>query len=244
MKLPAILWCMVTAIPVQADDITVFAAASLQGPLDEVAARWEDETGHSVRISYSGSQELSAAILAGLPADVFISSSPDLIDRLQSLGHVTARKDLLGNALVLIAHGQDAAPVALDDLPVLLGDDLLSVALVEDTPAGQYTKTALDNLGLWDDLSRSVIQSDSVRAALDYVSRGEAPFGVVYATDPGQATDIAVVATFPPDAHPPIIYTAALVDRTPGAASLGFYDALSAAPADAIFARAGFALLH
>jgi molybdate transport system substrate-binding protein len=243
MKSMLLAGLIVMASAANASEVTVLAASSLQGPLDQVTTNWERLTGNTVTITYSSSQELAASLIAGGSADIFISATPDLIDGLQAVGRVTARVDFLGNRLVLIANGVDAPPVDLRDLPALLGNGLLSIALVDGTLAGQYTKTALVDLGLWGDLSRSIVQSDSLRGALDYVARGEAPFGIVYATDTASAAGVSIVATFPTDSYPPIVYTAALLSQATGLASRAFFDALSAASADVIFSRAGFAVL-
>lgn len=230
------------SLPV-AQEVKVFAAASLEGPLDEIAREWEAETAGTVAIAYGGSRELARQIMQGERADIFISTAGPPVTILQMQGLVTARADLLGNRLVLVEHGAELAPVDLADLPDLLGDDLLSMALVDDTLAGEYGKEALVNLGLWNKLSRSIIQSPDARIALGYVARGEAPFGIVYATDFAQADNVTVVATFPPATHRPIIYTAALLAGATNPAPAAFFDALSSDSADAIFARAGFAVL-
>ncbi len=118
------------------------------------------------------------------------------------------------------------------------------MAMVDSVPAGQYGKAALDSLGLWDALAPSVAQSENVRAALAFVDLGEAPFGIVYATDADASDNVTVVATFPPDTHPPIRYPAALLTTAADPADRAFFDALSGDAADAIFAAAGFAILN
>ncbi len=183
--------------PALAEDVTVFAAASLKDALDAFSTAWQAETGHTVTISYAGSSALAAQIIAGAPADIFISAAVDWTDEVDAQGLVQTRKDILGNTLVLIAHGQDAAPVALADLPALLGDGRLSMAMVDAVPAGQYGRAALETLGLWDRLEPFVAQSENVRAALAFVAAGEAPFGIVYATDAAVDDNVTVVATFP-----------------------------------------------
>jgi len=248
MRLPVALALSLSApllpAPAIAEDVTVFAAASLKDALDAFAASWQAETGHVVTISYAGSSALAAQIIAGAPADVFISAAVDWMDEVGAQGLVQTRKDLLGNTLVLIAYGQDAAPIALADLPALLGDGRLSMAMVDAVPAGQYGRAALETLGLWDTLAPLVAQSENVRSALAFVAQGEAPFGIVYATDAVVDDNVTVVATFPPDTHPPIRYPAALLTNAADPADRAFFDALSGDAADAIFTAAGFALLN
>ena len=52
--------------------------------------------------------------------------------------------------------------------------------------------------------------AENVRAALELVSNGEAPLGIVYQTDAAADQGVKVVGTFPEDSHPPIIYPVAL----------------------------------
>ncbi len=235
--------------PTRAEDVVVFAAASLKGALDLVAADFEATTGHSVTISYAGSNALAQQIIQGAPADIFLSAAVNWMNEVEKAGLVVAgtRTDLLGNTLVLIAHGKDAAPVRIAagiDLGGLLGDGKLSMAMVGAVPAGQYGKAALEHLGLWSDVEAAVAQSENVRAALTLVSSGEAPYGIVYATDAVAGDNVTVVGTFPPESHPPIVYPAALLTGASDAADMAFFRALSGDAADARFVAQGFAVLN
>lgn len=228
----------------QAEEVVVFAAASLKTALDQIAQQWQAETGHQVRISYAGSNKLAVQILQGAPADIFLSAAPRWMDEVAAQGLVITRQDLLGNRLVLVGQ-PDAMPVDLGagvDLAALLGDGKLSMALVEAVPAGQYGKAALQNLGLWDSVAPAVAQSDDVRAALRLVATGETPYGIVYASDAVAEPGVKVLATFPEASHPAITYPAALLTGAADAADRAFWQALSAPFADAVFSAQGFSL--
>ena len=231
-----------------AEEVVVFAAASLKTALDAVAADYQAETGNTVTISYAGSNALAKQIIEGAPADIFISAAVNWMDEVEKAGLIVpgSREDLLGNTLVLVAHGKGAAPVDIGsgtDLAGLLGDGKLSMALVDSVPAGQYGKASLESLGLWSSVESHVAQSENVRAALALVSSGEAPYGIVYASDAVADDNVTVVATFPADSHKPIIYPAALLTGAADAADKAFYEALSSEAADAKFAGQGFAIL-
>lgn len=244
MRLPlTVMIATMSVTPAAAEEVVVFAAASLKTALDAVAADFEAETGHQVTISYAGSNALAKQIIAGAPADIFLSAAVNWMDAVEAEGLVVdgTRADLLGNSLVLIAHGRDAGPVAIGpDLVARLGDGKLSMAMVDAVPAGQYGKEALLSLGLWPSVEGSVAQSENVRAALALVSTGEAPLGIVYASDAVADDNVTVVATFPAESHSPITYPVALLSNAADPADRAFLAALSGEGADAIFAAQGF----
>lgn len=224
-------------------DVTVFAAASLKTALDKIAGDWTEVTGTQVTVSYGGTPALAKQIAEGAPADIFLSASEAWMDDLATKGLIQpdSRRDLLGNSLILVAHGQ-AAPVTIDaqlDLSSLLAGGKLSMAMVDSVPAGQYGKEALESLGLWSKVEPSVVQSENVRAALQLVTLGEAPLGIVYASDAVAEPAVTVVGTFPEDSHAPIVYPGALT-ASAGAEAAAFLDHLGSGEARAVFQDNGF----
>lgn len=245
----ALVLAATLATPALAAEVVVFAAASLKTALDAVAAEFEAETGNTVTISYGGSNALARQIMEGAPADIFISAAVNWMDEVEKAGLVVpdTRENLLGNRLVLVAHGKDAKPVEIGpgfDLAALLGDGKLSMAMVDSVPAGQYGKESLEKLGIWTAVEGSVAQSENVRAALVLVSAGEAPFGIAYASDADADENVTVVGTFPDDSHKAIVYPAALLTGAADAADTAFMEALSSDAADAKFTAQGFAILN
>ncbi len=237
------------AAPALAEEVVIFAAASLKTALDAAVAEFRATTFHDVTISYAGSNALAQQIIAGAPADIFISAAPSWMDEVEAAGLVVdgTRTDLLGNSLVLVAHGTGAAPVTIApgfDLAGLLGDGKLSMATVDAVPAGQYGKAALESLQVWSDVEAAVVQSENVRAALVLVARGEAPYGIVYATDARSEDGVTVVGTFPAESHPPIVYPAALLTGAGDAADQAFFAYLTSAAGAAHFRDQGFLVLE
>lgn len=238
-------------VPVKAgasEEVAVFAASSLTTALEEVAALWNQETGNKALIVPASSAALARQIAQGAPADVYISASIVWMDYLEdaALIRVETRRDVLSNSLVLIAHGADAEPVLLSadlDFPALLGDDYLAMGLVEAVPAGVYGKAALTSLGLWDDITDRIAQTDTVRAALAHVATGNAPFGIVYATDAQADPRVSVVAAFPGTSHEPITYPAAVVASSTTPEAEAFLGYISGPDASAVFSRHGFGLV-
>ncbi|MBP0484269.1 molybdate ABC transporter substrate-binding protein [Sagittula salina] len=242
----ACLFAVFLAPPLWARDVTVFAAASLGTALEEIARAYEAETGDHVTASYAGSSVLARQIEQGAPADVFLSANTDWMDALEGGGLLApgTRRDLLGNALVLVS-AEPGTPVTLTaqtDLPALLAGGKLAMALVDSVPAGIYGKAALTSLGLWSGVAPSVAQSDNVRSTLALVATGAAPFGIVYATDAQAEPRVHARATFPDDSHPPITYPAAALTGHEQA-GLPFLTFLATPQARAMFERNGFRVL-
>ncbi len=232
----------------KASDLVVFAAASLKTALDDVAERWTAETGGTVAIAYAGSSALARQIEQGAPADLFVSADMSWMDYLDERGLVRrdTRVDLLGNRIVLIAHGRGAAAVDIADgfdLAGLLGDAWLAMADVAAVPAGRYGKASLMSLGVWTSVEHRVAQAENVRAALALVARGEAPFGIVYATDAAAEDNVTVVGTFPEDTHPPIIYPVAATADAMHEDVAAFLDYLASDSVRPLFERQGFTML-
>jgi molybdate transport system substrate-binding protein len=233
--------------PAAQPPLTVFAAASLKESLDEAAAAYKTATGREVRVSFAASSALARQIEQGAPADVFVSADLEWMDYLQQRGLVDAgtRRNLLGNRLVLVAPASSAARhIALrrgTDLQPLLGaDGRIAVALTASVPAGKYAKAAFESLGMWNRLSARTAEAENVRAALLLVSRGEAPLGVVYASDAQAEPKVRTIAFFPAGSHPRIVYPVARIAGSKQPQAAAFVRWLQGAKAQAIFRRHGF----
>jgi molybdate transport system substrate-binding protein len=122
----------------------------------------------------------------------------------------------------------------------LLGDGKLAMGEVSSVPAGKYGKEALTRLGVWDAVVGKVAGADNVRSALALVERGEAPYGIVYATDALAAKAVKVVGVFPETSHAPITYPIAVLTASTSPDAEGFRRFLISGAGKAIFRRYGF----
>jgi molybdate transport system substrate-binding protein len=237
------------ATPASAADVVVFAAASLKEALDAQAKEFESATGRKVVVSYAGSNALAKQIESGAPADLFISADLDwmeYVDR-KALVMPGTRVNLLRSALVLIAPASSKAALEIGpgfDLAGALGSERLAMANPDSVPAGKYGKSALESLGVWRKVEKQVARAENVRAALALVSRGETPFGIVYATDAYADKRVRIVDTFPGSSHPPIVYPAAIVASSKSPAAKPLIDHLRSTPARATWEKYGFTPLQ
>jgi molybdate transport system substrate-binding protein len=231
----------------QADDITVFAAASTTNALTEIARIYEAGGRGPVALSFASSSTLARQIENGAPADVFLSADTEWMNYLEEKKLLApgSRLEILGNRIVLIVPTSSAVESItvspqLDLLELLGRDGLLSVGDPTHVPVGKYAKAALEHLGLWPRVENRIAPAKDVRAGLVLVERGESPLGIVYATDAAISDKVRVIGLFPTDSHPSIDYPAAAVNTSKSHAALDFIKFLTTPDAREIWTRYGF----
>lgn len=229
-----------------APGLTVFAASSLTDAFKDLGTLWAAQGHKAITFNFAASSTLALQIEHGAPADVFASADELWMDKLTRAGRIDAqsRADFTANALVLVEPKASLKPVTLKpgmDFSAVLGPNgRLAVGDPANVPAGIYAEQALKKLDLWSAVQARLAPADNVRSAMMLVSTGEAPAGIVYATDARVVGTLGIAATFPADSHDPIRYPAALTvtaNKAEGAAFLAF---LHAQPAQDVFAHYGF----
>jgi molybdate transport system substrate-binding protein len=233
----------VFAAPVAAEEVAVYAAASLAEALKEVAQGFEKSTSHKVVFNLGGSNELARQIEAGAPADVFFSADEVQMDGLERAGLVRAqdRVDVLSNVLVVVVPLLSTARVTgLGDLPAV---SRLALADPQAVPAGVYARNWLESVGLWTRLKDKVVPTLDVRAALAAVESENADAGIVYRTDAAISKRVKVAFEVEKSQAPPIVYPLAPIagSMKPATAELVRY--LTSAAAREVYRRHGFVVL-
>jgi len=196
----ALCLCLSPAV-VQAADLTVSAAASLTEAFGAIKQAFEKANpGTTVITNFAASGPLLRQIENGAPVDVFASADEKTMDQgvAKHLLAVNTRADFTRNALVLIQPAD--SKLALKSLADLTLPGVRRIALgnPETVPVGRYAREALQNAKLWDTLAPKLVPGESVRQTLDYVVRGEADAGFVFATDAKiSAGKVRVVAEVP-----------------------------------------------
>ena len=244
-----VLLALFGALPARAQSAApvVLAAASLQEALGEAADAWARQRHPRPVLSFAGSSALARQVEAGAPADLFISADEAWMDHIDQRGLLASgsRRVIAGNRLVLIAPLD--SPVTLRiakgfPLARALGAGRLAMADPAAVPAGRYGRAALEALGVWAVVEPRVVRSENVRAALALVERGEAPLGIVYATDAAASRKVRVVGVFPASSHPPIRYPAAQMKTAKAKDASAFLAFLGSRQARVILARHGFSV--
>jgi molybdate transport system substrate-binding protein len=228
--------------------IVVFAASSLTNALQTLGDEFMKETSIAVKFSFAASSALARQIESGAPADVFFSADLEWMDYLQArhLIQQPSRHDVLGNWLVLIAPKDSTINLKIAPnfaLAAALGRGRLATGDPDSVPAGRYAQQALTALGVWKDVEDRLVRADSVRSALAFVDRGEAPLGIVYQTDALVDKQVRVVGIFPDDTHRPIVYPIALTTVAHGDAAK-FIAYVRGPAGDPVYRAYGFSPMH
>lgn len=235
----------------QSTDVTVFAAASLTDAMGDIGRGWQAGGRGRLRFNFAASSILARQLDQGAAANLFASADTLWMDWAAARGLIAdnTRRNLLGNDLVLVMPRAQLRQIriganldlAISDLAGALGPDgRIAIGDPGNVPAGIYAKQALTRLGLWGIAEPRLARTDNVRSALLLVERGEAPVGIVYATDAAVAPGVGIAGVFPDSSHDPITYPFAIpkAGDTPAARALLAY--LSGAEAAAIFKQRGF----
>jgi len=225
--------------------LTVFAAASLTNVLEDVGKAYTMQTQVPVRFSFAASSALARQVESGAPADVFVSADQEWMDYLaeRRLIQSATRRDIVSNSLVLVAPADSRLQLKIAPgfaLAKSLGaSGRLATGDPAVVPVGRYARAALTKLGVWSSVENRIIPADNARTALHFVARGEAPLGIVYATDARVEPDVRVVDVFPADTHERIAYPAAATTAAIQEAK-AFLDFLGSETARVLFGKAGF----
>jgi molybdate transport system substrate-binding protein len=225
--------------------ILVAAAASLKNAYEEelIPMFEEQYPGVTVEGTYDSSGKLQTQIEAGLDADVFMSAATTQMTTLDEEGLIASDTivDLLENKIVLIVPaGSDSSISSFEDIA---NADSIALGDPESVPVGQYSKEALTNLGIWDQIQDKVSFGTNVTEVLNQVAAASADAGIVYATDAASMPDdVVVVAEAPAGSlETPVIYPVAVVAESENKeAAQAFVDFLGSDEAIAVFEAYGF----
>lgn len=244
--LAVVLLALPAAVPrAGAAELVVSAAVSLKEALEPIGRAFtQARPGVSLRYNFGASGELQKQVQAGAPVDVFLAAGRQPVDELERAGLLApgTRRVFAGNVLVALKPADSVL-----DLPGpsdLLDRRVQKIAIgnPKTVPAGQYAEESLRTLSLWERVRSKLVFGENVRQVLDWVVRGEADVGVVYATDgAARLGRVRLAFAFPADTHRPIVYVAAVVAASRHRdLAREFVESLTSREAQAALGRAGF----
>ncbi len=219
-------------------DVTVFAAASLTDPFDQIAKDFEAANpGTKVTFNFGGSSGLATQINQGAPADVFASASPSTMKTVTDAGNGEGEPAIfVKNQLVIaVPKGDPKGIMTLNDLTK---PGLKVAVCAEQVPCGAAAKKALAAAKV--DLQPATLEQD-VKAALQKVKLGEVDAALVYRTDAKAASADVQGIEFPESAGAINDYPIVVLAKAPNeAAAQAFVKYVRCAKGQAVLTRAGF----
>ena len=238
-----------------AENISIFAAASLQNTVDEIKEQYA-AAGNSNNIAalYDSSSNLARQIEQGAPADIFISANQSWMNYLEEKHLIKndTRTNIVKNELALVTFNDNPIDYQVDFASnefwkETLQNTYIALGDPDHVPAGLYARASFEKLGVWNTVQPKVAPAQNVRAALLLVEVKEADVGVVYSSDANISQKVKTITTFPDDLHEPIEYPIAITnlkasELETSEAIHDFYEYLLSEDAAQIFKKYGFAI--
>lgn len=178
-----LVWLSAFAVSAEAQTLRVAAAADLQFAMNDLAGRYEKETGRKVAVSYGSSGNFRTQIENGAPFDLFFSADVQYPKLLISAGVAD------GESLYIYAHGRLVlwAPAgtnlrlaerrfgALKDPRV----QRIAIANPEHAPYGRAAVEALKKAGLYDEVKSKLVYGENISQAAQFAESGSAQAGIL-----------------------------------------------------------------
>ena len=207
-----------SSLSLSADEIRIAAASNFNQALREIAARFEDQSGHRVSLIFASTGKLYAQIINAAPFDIFLAADsrrPELLEQ-QGLAVAGSRFTYAIGRLVLWSP----RPGQLDDpVAVLRRGEFSRIAIAHPrlAPYGAAAMQLLQALGLDQDLKRKLVRGENVNQAYQFVKTGNAQLGfVAYAQLQRPATSIGGSSWLVPQSmYSPIRQQAVLLKDKP-----------------------------
>lgn len=233
----------------QEDAPVVAIASDLQFALQEIAAKFKEETGTEVRLSIGSTGNFARQIREGAPFQVFMAADEKFIADLHADGFTRDEGDLyaVGRVVIMAPHGSKLTPdPELNNLAEMLAAGQITrfaIANPEHAPYGMRAREALITKGIWDDLQPFMVLGENVSQAAQFSLSNNAEGGII-AYSLALSPQIAPQGTYeliPEDWHKPLRQRMALLNNA-GEVAEAFYAYMMEPTAREIMERYGFVL--
>jgi molybdate transport system substrate-binding protein len=230
--------------------VRIAAAGDLKFALTALCDSFTKITGQAVDLQFGSSGNLARQVTQGLPLDIFMSADENLVFSLFDGGFTPDKGALYATgriALLLPKNSAVQLPKTEAEALLTLAKQLqnirkFAIANPEHAPYGRAAKEALQNLGLWEQLSPKLVLGDNISQATQFVTSGAAQAGIT-ALSLALAQDVATQSgafwIIPASLHAPLKQRMVLLKSAqPGAKAL--FDYLQTPAAKVVLAKYGF----
>ena len=168
------------ATSLRAEEAMVAVAANFSAPMQQIAALFQKETGHQIKLSFGASGGIYAQIKNGAPFDLFLSADQLTPQKLEAegLGVPNSRFTYATGQLVLWSKQEGLVDAKGH---VLQNKSIQRIALANPklAPYGAAAIETMTNLGLLKELQSKLVQGDNIAQTYQFVSTQNAQIGFV-----------------------------------------------------------------
>lgn len=246
--LAAVALSLTTFLPLHAQTLpTVAAASDLKFAIEEVAARFEKDTGNKLRLIFGSSGNFKTQILQGAPFHLFMSADENFVYELADAGKTEdrGRAYAVGRIGIMVPPGSPLKPDGeLKDLAAALKDGRVqkfAIANPDHAPYGARAKEALQHVGVWESIQPKLVLGENISQAAQFAVSGSTQGGII-ALSLALAPAVAKTGSFqliPQAWHQPLKQRMVLVKGAPPVAK-AFYEYISTPAVQEIMVRYGF----
>jgi len=192
-----------------AQEITVAAAADLQFAMEDVAARFQKETGKTAKLIYGSSGNFFQQIQNGAPFDMFFSANLDYPKKLEAAGLTEPGSyyQYAKGKIVIWVRNESKLDLS-SGMKVLLDPSVKKIAVAnpQHAPYGQAAVAAMQNEKIYEQVKDKFVLGENISQTASFVVSGSADAGIValsLALSPNMK-DKGRYAEIPADEYPPI----------------------------------------
>jgi len=247
--LAAALLALLCALPIRAvaGELTVAAAADLSLALQPIAAKFQRQTGNSVRLSFGSSGDFFNQIQNGAPYDVFLSADLGYPEKVIKLGFADSgslRTYAVGRLVLWVPRGSQL-DIDHEGMKALLDPSVHKIAIAnpQHAPYGRAAVAALQHFQLYEKVAKRLVLGENVGQAAQFAESGNAQVGIIalaHALAPS-VRPLGRYALVPTDSYPPLRQGAVIISRSKNKALAGeFLKYLAGPESEAIFRQFGF----
>lgn len=168
--------------PSRSQEITVAAAADLQFAMQEIAARFQKETGKNVKVIYGSSGNFFQQIENGAPFDMFFSANLDYPKKVEAAGLAAPGSyyEYARGKLAIWAPSGSKLDVS-PGLRVLLDGSINKIAIAnpQHAPYGQAAVAAMQKEGIYEEVKDRLVLGENISQTASFVLSGSAEVGIV-----------------------------------------------------------------
>jgi molybdate transport system substrate-binding protein len=192
-----------------AQEITVAAAADLQFAMQDIAARFQKETGKTAKVIYGSSGNFFQQVQNGAPFDMFFSANLDYAKKLEAAGLTEPGSfyQYAKGKIVIWVRNESKLDLS-SGLQVLLDPSVKKIAVANPlhAPYGQAAVAAMQKENIYDKVKDKFVLGENISETASFVVSGSADAGIValsLALSPSMK-DKGRYAEVPGDDYPPI----------------------------------------